>query len=79
MYWYYARNDPKSQAGNYAIIESISKGPVKTITKDNLKPNMFLDSRKIFDLAYIVDVEVETIDDMPKLYKIVNLHDIYEK
>lgn len=79
LYWYQARNDPKSKAGDRAIIESISTGPVKAIVGENIKAQMLSGPDNPFQLAYIVDVEIETINGKPILYKVTNLHDKFNK
>jgi hypothetical protein len=79
LYWYQARNDPKSQAGDRAIIESISKGPVRTVVNENTKSEMLSGPENPFQLAYLVDVEVETINSKPSIYKVSNLHEKFNK
>ena len=74
LYWYQARNDPKSVAGDRAIVESISKMPVKTIMNPKIKKEMLSGDENPFNLAYIVDLKVETINDNPRVYKITHLH-----
>jgi hypothetical protein len=65
MYLYQARNDATSNAGDRAIIESISRASVKTEFEDDdmkfrvLHPS----SGNPFEYAYVVDVEVETVHD----------------
>jgi hypothetical protein len=76
LYWYQARNDPKSQCGDKAIIESINKRPVKVVWADeNLKAKMLLDNENPFVSAYVVDVAIETIDSIPTLYKILKMYE----
>lgn len=79
LYWYQARNDPKSQAGDRAIIESISKGPVKAVMTEDIKSKMLGSPENPFQLAYLVDVEVETINSKPSIYKVSNLHEKFNK
>jgi hypothetical protein len=80
LYWYQARNDPKSEAGDRAIIESIYRGPVKVVfMSENVKAKMLLDSENPFTHAYIVDVSVETVKDRPALYRILNIHEVVAK
>lgn len=80
LYWYQARGDAKSKTGDKAIIESISVAPVKTIcVTDAIKLQMILDEENPFKEAYIVDVMVETIRGKPSLYKILSLHDKFER
>ncbi|MCX5815689.1 MAG: hypothetical protein NTX75_05525 [Proteobacteria bacterium] len=75
LYWYQARNDPKSQVGDKAIIESIQTNPTKTIFRnDNIKSQMIYGENP-FKSAYIVDVQVETIQGKPVVYKILDIHE----
>jgi hypothetical protein len=80
LYWYQARNDPRSQAGDRAIIESIYRGPVKAVfLNESIKAKMLLDTDNPFTHAYVVDVAVETVRDRPALYRILNVHEVIEK
>jgi len=79
LYWYQARNDPKSQAGDRAIIESISKGPVRALVDEDTKFEMLSGTENPFQLAYLVDVEVETINGKPSIYKVSKLHKKFNK
>lgn len=73
--WNQTRNDT-SNAGDRAIIESISKRPVKTIFDNNsVKMTMLKMDDNFFRKAFIVDVSVDTIEDVPRLYKIMKIHD----
>lgn len=79
LYWYQARNDPKSQAGDHAIIESISPGPVKAVVDEETKSKMLSGPENPFQLGYLVDVEVETINSKPSIYKVLNIHEKFDK
>lgn len=73
--WYQARNDLKAKTGDQGVIESISRKPVKTrMYSEDIKQRMTQGS--IFSNTYIVDVEVETVDGRPVLYKILELREI---
>lgn len=77
LYWAQARNDNKQ--GDKAIIESISNREVKVVFgTEDLKQKMIHDQPHIFNTAYIVDVNVETIKDKPTLYRVVRFHDTVE-
>ncbi len=79
LYWYQARKDIKSQVGDRAIIESILKRPVKAIfASERIKAKMLLETENPFKFAYVVDVVVETINDRPTVYKIINLYEKVE-
>ena len=80
LYWYQARNDPRSTTGDKAIIESIYPNPVKVIFDSELiKMKMLSDPENIFVHAYVVDVSVETIKGKPAIYKIINIHEKIER
>ncbi len=80
LYWYQARNDPKSKTGDKAIVESVYDGPVKAIfDNDTLKEIMLLDAYNPFNLAYLVDLTVETIQGKPVIYKILKMHEKFSK
>ncbi len=72
--FYQARNDTGSQIGNASIIERISLRPVKTIIEgEEVRARILGDA--LFQKAYIATVRVETIDDVPKLYTILEIID----
>lgn len=80
LYWYQARNEPTGHAGDRAIIESISPLHVKcTFFNEALKQNMLLGADNPFNFAYELDVDVETVNDKPALYKIVAYYQRFEK
>jgi hypothetical protein len=78
FYWYQARNDPRSQAGDRGIIEAISKRPVKVrFSSEEVKSAML--KGEVFHLVYVVDVDVQTVSGKPALYKILAVHDSFSK
>jgi len=78
--WYQAKNDPDAQTGDKGIIESLSPKPVKTIFFDEEMKTLLLQERlNIFQHGFIVDVKVETIDNVPVLYKIMNIYGRVDK
>jgi hypothetical protein len=79
MYWYQARSDSGSPVGDKAIIESISDKPVKVFADESLKRLMILGDENPFRYAYLVDVNVQTVNQKPALYKILHIHDKFEK
>ena len=79
LYWYQARNDTNSQAGDRGIIESIHKRPVKVVcASDSIKARMILDDANPFKYGYLVDVVVETVRGKPVVYKIIAAHERIE-
>lgn len=80
LYWYQARNDPESQKGDRAIIESLHPNSVKAIfATESVKAKMLYGEENPFKYAYIVDVAVETVGGGPALYKIISVYDKIEK
>lgn len=79
FYWYQARNELESQVGDKAIIESISHAPVKAIIEESIKAHMLSGDESMFKLAYVVDIDVETINGKPKIYKVINLHETFPR
>lgn len=79
LYWYQARNDATSTAGDKGIIESISRRAVKVIcATDAIKSRMILDDANPFRYAYVVDVIVETVREKPAAYKVIAVHERIE-
>lgn len=75
MYWQKTTADPGKCAGDRAIIESISRKGVKTVAPSEIKALLMGGPDNPFRYAYIVDVEVETVRDLPVLYKVLSYHD----
>ena len=73
LYWYQARVDTSSRAGDRGIIESFSSpSAVKVIcATDSIKAQMILNESNPFREAYIVDVMVETIRGKPAVYSVL--------
>ena len=79
MYWYQTKFDPDSDTGNRAVIDDINKNSLKVIFEDNEVKESMLQSDPKFDkpwheLAYIVDVDVQTVRGAPKLYKVLKYY-----
>src|SRR5690554_554313 len=79
MTWYQTKFDAESHTGDKAIIESITKRPLKVIFENNAVKEAMLKgdprfSRPWHELAYLVDVEVQTINGVPKVYTVINYH-----
>lgn len=78
MYWYQARDD-FGPAGDLGIIESITTKPVKvTFLSNDIKQQMIYPA-VLFRKAHVVDVEVESVQGQPVLYKIVKYHGLLDK
>lgn len=80
MYWAQARNQPDSKSGDRARIESIYSGDVKVrFANDALKTEMLYDTPYPFNKNFIVDVAVETVEGRPALYKVLEIHDVFDR
>jgi len=80
MVWYQSKFDSLPSTGDKAVIESISKAPIKVIFENNaVKKAMLLGDvrypKQWHELAYIVDVKVQTVQGIPKVYTIINYYD----
>jgi hypothetical protein len=80
MVWYQTKFDDESPTGDRAVIESISKTPVKVVFENNAVKKAMLAGDLRFkkpwhELAYIVDVRVQTINGTAKVYTIINYYD----
>ncbi len=74
------RGDTKSKAGDTGIIESITRSPVKLLfTSPDIKRAILDAPENPFQLAFIVDVEVKTVNDKPALYKVLAVKDTFDK
>lgn len=80
LYWYQARNEKASNAGDRAIIPDISEKPVKVIfSTEKIKEQMLVDEVNPFQMAYTVDVVVDFKGKKPKLYRITKIHSVRHK
>jgi hypothetical protein len=80
MVWYQTKFDDTTPTGNRAVIESITKTPIKVIFENNAVKKAMLGGDSRFqkswqELAYIVDVSVQTVQGIPKVYTIIDYHD----
>lgn len=80
MYWYQTKFDDESHTGDKAIIESITDKPVKVIFENNAVKKAMLKGEPRFkkpwnELAYLVDIKVQTVRNLPKVYTIINYYD----
>lgn len=76
LHWYQARNDRFSQAGDRAVIAVLSERPTKVLfANENLKARMLLTPVNPFQLEYTVDVTVDFVGRVPKLFLISLLHE----
>jgi hypothetical protein len=74
------RDVPKSKTGDRGIIESISKLDIKLLfTSEEIKRDILEAPENPFQKAFIVDVEVKTLDDKPALYKILAVKESFDR
>lgn len=79
LYWVQAKNQKDGKTGDRAKIESIYKGSVKVVfINDELKIKMLYGQPYPFKMAFVVDVAVETINERPALYKVLEIHESIE-
>lgn len=76
MVWYQTKFDRESHTGDKVVIEAISKKPVKVVFENNAVKEKMLKGDLRFEkpwheLAYLVDIEIQTINGIPKLYTIL--------
>jgi len=79
MKWNQTKFDTTSHTGDRATIEAISKKALKVIFDNDLTKEEMLKGSPRYDkswqeLAYLVDVEVQTIDGVPKVYTILRYY-----
>lgn len=81
FYWDSAKYAENSKAIDKGFVDSISTKALKVIFDDSsIKKQMFLDiESNPFHFAFVVDVEVMTINGTPNVYKVLKLHDTLEK
>jgi hypothetical protein len=80
MYWAQARAQADHKPGDKARIESLYRGDVKVrFANDGLKAKMLYDEAYPFRKAFVVDVSVETIEDKPVLYKVLEFHEAIDR
>ena len=80
MVWYQTKFDEASLTGDRAVIESISRTPIKVIFENNAVKRAMLNgdprfSKPWHELAYIVDVSVQTVGGVAKLYTVLNYYE----
>lgn len=79
MKLYQLQNTEKETKGNKAIISNISnkKLPVY-FTTNELKQNILFADENPFNKLFVVDVELQIIENIPKAYKITALYEILD-
>lgn len=80
MTWHQTRFVEDPISGDRAVIESITKRPVKILFENNAVKRAMLNGdprlgKPWHELAYVVDVRVQTINGIPKAYTILDFHE----
>lgn len=77
--WFQARNDIKSKIGNKGVIDELSKKPLNiTFESDELKEEILHSNLNPFNTVYVVDVKIQTVQEVPVAYKVIKLHEHFE-
>lgn len=77
---YQARTDLKSTTGNKGIIDEINKKPLNIVFEnDTLKEEMLHGDINPFMTIYVVDVKLLTVQDKPTAYKVLRMHEYFDK
>lgn len=80
FYWYQARNNIKAKVGNKGVIEELSSKPVNIIFDDDyLGEQMLQDEVNPFLKLFVVDVKIQTVKGEIGAYKIVKMHEMFDK
>jgi hypothetical protein len=79
FYWDTAKYDEKSKSMDRGFIDSIYKNPLKVVCEELIKSQMLNTKENPFHLAYIVDVEILEIKNIPIVYKIIAVYDSFLK
>ncbi len=80
LYWYQMRADHTAEAGDKAVIERLSKRPVKVIfSSDAVKREMIDKPDNPFRKLYVVDVDVTEVGGKPVLYRILNVKTEFDR
>lgn len=79
MYWNQTRFGENQNTGDKAIIDDVSRKALKVMFENNAVKDAMLKGDPKFDrpwqeLAFVVDVEVQTVNEIPKLYKVLKYY-----
>jgi len=80
FYWDSAKYDEKSKSVDKGYIDSVSFKSLRVSFDDDYTKRLMLDiEENPFHLAYIVDVEIMDIQNVPTVYKIIKMHEFFQK
>ena len=78
FYWFQARTTGTSGVGDKGIIETLFPRALRTsFASDEVKATMLRD--RLFKMAYIVDVDVQTVGEQPLAYRILRVVDSFSR
>jgi hypothetical protein len=77
--FFQARSEISSKVGNKGIIESLSKKPMNIVfSSEKIKTEILHSDSNPLKSAYLVDVKIETINEKPSVYRILDLHEYFD-
>jgi hypothetical protein len=80
LYWYQMRADHATKPGDKAVIERLTKRPVKVIfSSDQVKREMIDKPDNPFRKFYVVDVDVTEVGGKPVLYRILEVKTEFDR
>lgn len=80
LYWDQAKHGLDNKSGDKGVIERIYEGPVKVrFARDDLKLAMLYAPAHPFERGFVVDVMVDTVNDRPILYTVLELREILDR
>lgn len=80
FYWDSAKYDEKSKSVDKGFIDSLNPNPLRIVFENQETKSKMLDiENNPFHFAFVVDVEILTIQKNPTAYKIIKLHEYFLK
>lgn len=77
--WWQMRSDVKAKAGNKGIIDELSNKPMNIIFEDEkLNEEMLHGDYNPNEVAYVVDVKLQTVGGKLVAYKVVRFHEVID-
>lgn len=80
FYWDSAKYDEKSKSIDKGFVDSIDNNSLRVrFEDDRIKYEMLDMDDNPFHFMFLVDLEVQTVQNIPKMYKILRLHEVLPK
>jgi hypothetical protein len=77
--WHQSRNSVLGR-GDMAIVESISAKPLRVVFQNKSMKSMLLAADdNMFKRPYLADVIIDSVEGVPKLYRIVNIEPVEDE